>query len=125
MTKKFKITEKQLLQWEQLVRNKNKSCEDCKYTTRNLDIELDIIATIRNNSLGKKTKKLNINDIVEVKLTKYGNEILNEHFGVNKTFCDFKDGYFQTTIWELMDIFGTKIRSDQLFESNEILVVKE
>ena len=77
----------------------------------------------------KSIIKLNINDIIKVKLTEYGEKVLDKKYDENQKrhVCQFdKDGYFSTQIWVMCAIFGEEFAmyAPQLFESNEILVVE-
>lgn len=63
--------------------------------------------------------KININDVVKVKLTKYGHEILSEQY-IKKSSddCDFQ-------LWELMNLFGQCLYMGNQkipFEMNEIYI---
>lgn len=48
----------------------------------------------------------NINDIVEVTLTKYGKEILEKHYTDLGIKYNVKKNKYQTELWHLMHVFG-------------------
>lgn len=79
------------------------------------DSGLDKLKKIDENSKGIR---INLNDFVQVRLSKRGQEILSEEISFYNDFlekygftklrwpeCD-EDGYISIQIWKLMDIFG-------------------
>jgi hypothetical protein len=53
---------------------------------------------------------VNINDIVFVKLTEYGERILKQSGATFKDGwfnCKMPDGYYRMVLWEFMSIFGS------------------
>lgn len=76
--------------------------------------------------------KFNINHIVKVKLTDYGEKILNAHFKVYEKYMPLNCnavwktdelGYKTFQLWDLMNIFGVYIYPGApiCFENNEII----
>ena len=74
--------------------------------------------------------KLNINDIVKVKLTEKGRKIYTEYYtrysvgGVSKIIKLDADGFFHTELWDIMNIFGSHLYmgAEPMFENNEIFI---
>lgn len=52
-----------------------------------------------------KIISINYNETVSVKLTKYGQQILNNYSSIIYCNAD-KDGYHNFPLWKLMNIFG-------------------
>lgn len=79
----------------------------------------------------------NINDMIKVKLTEYGNSILEKDIanisGMLKNFNypeyspyhTDEDGYTEFTLWHFMRIFGSYFYNgcSQIIEHNEIIFV--
>ena len=76
--------------------------------------------------------KFNINDIVKVKLTDYGEKVLSAYFKAYEKYlpnnCDAiyetdAAGYKTFQLWDLMNIFGEHIfpGAPICFENNEII----
>ena len=80
----------------------------------------------------------NINDEIKVKLTEYGNSILEKDItdtaGMLKNFSypeyfpyhTDKDGYIEFTLWNFMRIFGRYFYNgcSQIIENNEIIFIR-
>jgi hypothetical protein len=82
--------------------------------------------------------KVNLNQKVSFKLTSYGAKILDKHKeklfdimpdvgmeAINDYTCPInKDGYRESQLWQLMQIFGDKmfIGDDTPFKNNEIII---
>ena len=81
----------------------------------------------------------NINDKIKVKLTKYGNSIMEKDvtntLGMLKNFNykDYfpyhtdEDGYTEFQLWDFMRIFGSHfhVGCQQIMEHNEIIFIDE
>ncbi len=79
----------------------------------------------------------NINDKIKVRLTEYGNSILEKDVtdtvGMFKNFSypeyspyhTDEDGYIEFTLWEFMQIFGKYFYNgcSQIIEHNEIIFI--
>lgn len=78
----------------------------------------------------------NINDMIKVKLTEYGESILTNYDHNNLSQVEYlnlpsdysphpadTDGYYEFTLWEFMSIFGAHFCNGgpQLVENNEII----
>lgn len=59
--------------------------------------------------------KINVNEIVTVRLTEYGNQILKEHYDAMNLPEEYRNkgnlyGDHEFHLWELMNIFGNRFR---------------
>ena len=77
------------------------------------------------------TIPININNTVYVKLTEYGESILQKaiysKFKDGWFNCKMTEGYYRMSLWEFMKIFGTFFYtgSQQMIVDNELFIVEK
>lgn len=84
--------------------------------------------------------KINLNDIVKVKLTKIGRSILRKRHDkvridilsnggrdIGEYTCKMEDDYYVAQLWYLIDVFkeNFSLNSKQVFEDNSIIFIDE